>query len=112
MRLNRTYKQDITLWAISSGDDGQGKQNVAAPVQFKGRWEDTQEQFTDRTGQTTVSKAHVFIPAGTSAPIDSWLFLGVSAETDPTTLPNAWQVRAVSNTPDLRNLVTEQVAIL
>jgi hypothetical protein len=112
MRLDKFYKQKITMWAITGGDDGQGKQAVAAPSVFYGRWEDKQEQFTDRTGQTTVSKAIIFFPEGIDLPTDTWVFNGVSTVADPTTLPDAYQVRIRSRTPDLRNLKSEQVAMI
>jgi hypothetical protein len=114
MNLKRRYKQDITVWFLTGGDDGFGKDNVGPPVSFRGRWEDKQELFRDARGEQVVSKAAIYFPQDSELPItnETWIFKGLTTQPDPRVLIGAYQVRIVSLTPDIRNLIQEQVAMI
>jgi hypothetical protein len=113
--FNKMYmRQEITYWARLEGDDGYGKQNLAPPKVFKGRWNDKQESVLDARGIEIISKAEVRYPDSMTLTVDGWLYLGSSTANDPRTLSNppAYQIRNIAGTPDLRNLEQVNVAIL
>lgn len=94
--------QVATYWEPSSDTDRYGKPTQAAPVQIPCRWEDKLSQVMSKKGEEITSKSRVFLAAPVN--IDGYLFLGVSTETDPSSLDKAYEIQAVSVTPDLRNL--------
>jgi hypothetical protein len=114
MRFDRSYKDDVTLWTVGTGDDGFGKINMSTPISFKGRWEDKQELFTNRAGEQVVSRAAVYLPdtSDVSVTLESWLYRGVSVVVDPRSLKGAYQVRALNEVPDIRHLKKERVALI
>lgn len=111
MSFERTYKQDITYWA-ASGKNGYGATTFAAPVSFKGRWEDHQEQMKNNSGESIMSKARVFVPDVIELPMDGYLFLGVSVATDPSSVAGAYEIVKAMRIPNLRNLMSNNVAVL
>lgn len=111
MYLKRYYKQTATYWAPGTPDKF-GKPNFAAPAQTKCRWENVVQTVYDAKGQEITSQATVAVPSDFPVVLDGYLFLGVSVAVDPRTLSGAQQIRVTHHTPDIRNLVMQQVALL
>lgn len=107
--FERNLRQTATYWA-PLGTDMFGKVTYAKPITLPVRWEDKAELFRDKLGQEVTSKARVFLASDID--LDGYLFLGISAVTDPLSLDKAFEIRQVNRTPDLRNLKTLYVAFL
>lgn len=108
------YKQCITYWAPGSFD-GEGRRAFTAPEIIFGRWENRQEEFMDPMGKTLISKAIAFFPDGCeqSIPeIGGWLFLGNSDEDTPASQANAFEIKQMMITPDLRLVRNENRVIM
>lgn len=105
----RNYPQTATYWAPST-PNGFGGFTYATPVQIDVRWENKQEEVTKENGETIVSMATVFVDQDLDS--HGYLYLGTSAEADPTTVAGAFQIQTIIKIPDLRNLVSERRAIL
>lgn len=98
--FERNLRQTATYWA-PLGLDAYGKRTFAAPVQRPCRWEDKAETFIDKHGKQETSRSKVFFSLDLE--LNGHIFLGTSAVVDPTTLSDAWEIRNVFRTPDLRN---------
>lgn len=107
--FERNLRQTATYWAPQS-QDLFGKTTYDAPVQIPVRWEDKVELFRDKTGQEVASKSKVFLAQDID--LDGYLMLGTSFAADPLSEENAYEIRQVMRTPDLRNLKTLYVAML
>lgn len=107
--INR-LNQQATYWEAQEPDGFGGKvTGPATPI--KCRWEDKAVNYTGRLDrQEEVSRAVVFVDR--EMRVGDWLYLGSTAESDPTALPEAFQVRKFDRVPDLRNLNTVLRAIL
>ena len=112
MFLKNSYKQDITYWAPTGGDDGFGKKVLASPTAILGRWEDTQIQLVNAQGQQTISKAVIYTLDSEDLQIDGYLYLGTSTATDPRSISGAYPIIQVGRIPDLRNLEAVKTAVL
>ena len=112
--VERKYKQDITYWAPSGGDDGYGKEILAIPVVFKGRWSDKQETFLNAHGEQVVSRATIHYPPNMTIIEGGWLARGVYRPSDgnPKDIAGAIIVRRTAEIPDLRNLSTVKMAMV
>lgn len=97
--------QDVTYWS-PTGSNVYGGSTYSAPLAFKGRWENKVEQFRDKSGQESSSRAKVFIPETVAVDIDGYLFEGVSAAIDPLSVDGAYEIRMKAQIPDLRNLTS------
>lgn len=100
--LARNMHQDLTYWAPGA-KDRYGKTTFAAPVVKKCRWEDRIETFQDKQGEESTSKSRVML-VDTDIDVDGYVYLGVSVATDPLKLAGAFEIQAISKTPDLRNI--------
>lgn len=107
--FERNLLQTCTYWA-QTGLNMSGKGTFATPVQLACRWEDVALLFLDKRGQEATSKSRVFLAQDID--IQGYLMLGTTSTADPTTLPEAWEVRSLKSTPDLRNLKNLYVAML
>ena len=95
----RNFPIDVTHWAITL--NGYGQYSFAAPVVIRGRWEERAELFRDGNGDEQMSKVIVYID--TDVNIRDYLAEGDQSGTaDPTTLPNAHEIKQYWKTPDLR----------
>jgi hypothetical protein len=74
------------------------------------RWEDRTELFIDKNGQERTSRARIFLAE--SVDLDGYLYLGHTDETSPLNLTDAFEIRSLKTTPDLRNLKQLFVAYL
>ena len=107
--FERNLRQTCTYWPLT-GTDLYGKPAFSAPQHPDCRWEEIAELFIDKRGQEATSKSRVFLAIDID--IEGYLFLGTSAETNPLVLADAYEIRQVKKTPDLRNLKTLYVAML
>ncbi len=105
----RTLRQTATYWAPTT-KSAYGFQAFAAPVQLSCRWEDEQEQFTDRAGNNVVSDALVHLE--TDVEEGGYLYLGTSTETDPTTVGGAYQIKRCMKSPDIKGVNYVRIAYL
>lgn len=104
----RTYNQDITYWA-PTGESLYGADSVyAAPVHFKGRWEDRQEVARSLSGEEFVTTAVVFVPQAVEG--KGVLALGTFTENAP--VFGSHEIKGLVEVPDLRNVSTERRALL
>lgn len=110
MNLDRMLNQVCTYWIKQAGTNSEGKAVYSAPVSRKVRWEDTMTSIQDKHGADSVSKSTVFSAADWD--LNGYLFLGTSADADPTKVPGAFEIIQVSRVPDLRNLQTLYTAYL
>ena len=104
----RDLRQDVTHWTTTP--DGFGGFTFGVPTALKGRWEDKATLFRDTKGEEVTSESVVYLD--TDVVVGDYLFLGVSAAADPTTVAGARQIRQFFKTPDLRVLDHERKAFL
>lgn len=108
--LERKLNQIASYWAPLASTDLFGKRAYSAPVQLFCHWEDRTDMYHDKFGKQVVSQSKVFFAEDIA--LDGYLLLGVSSETDPTTVAGAYEIMQVARVPNLRNLATLYVAIL
>ncbi len=101
--------QNITYWAFISEDEF-GKVTFAAPVNIKGKWEDTIQLFTDLKGSEFRSLAIIYLES--DVVVEGWLFNGESSATDPRTVDGAREIRLFRKIPDIDACEFERRAIL
>lgn len=106
--LGSALNQQVTHWGTSS--DGFGGYAFTPPTVLDGRWEERSEIIETATGETIVSKAIVFL--GLDVDISDYLFLGSTAEVNPTTLDKAFIVKDFQKIPDLAAVDFVRRAIL
>ena len=109
MNPSRNLRQDITYWA-PAGQSEFGGIDWSDPVILKGRWEEMAEEIQDKNGNQIVSKARVFLGEGVL--INGYLAKGEYFDEDPTTLDDAFEIKQLAKTPDLRALNELTVAYL
>lgn len=109
MSVRRNLKQTVTYWA-PQGTDRFGKRAFASPATLQARWEDTAELFINQQGQQDVSRSRVITADETE--LGGYLYLGTSADTDPTMVDGAFEIRSVRTQPDLRSLDQIYSAVL
>lgn len=103
----RNLIEYFTVWPVTVSDYGGWTPGISTVV--KGRWEEKQEVFFDQGGQEQVSRAVLYVDADIA--INSYVYRGLSASTDPTTLEGAEQVRMtktidnLSGTDKLRKVI-------
>lgn len=81
----------ITYWGFPVPNEFGGG-TFPVPVTFRGRWVDQQDLFIDAQGREVRSNAVVFCSRDVA--IGGYLFHGTSAESDPTTVSGAREIRA------------------
>lgn len=90
--------QSITYWPPGT-TDVYGKTTFSSPISIKGRWEDKSELFIDFSGQEIRSRSVVHVDRDLQ--LGGYLFLGDSQAADPTTLQNAYEIRAINKIPSV-----------
>lgn len=95
----RWLNQIATYWARSS-DDGFGGYSYGARRRYAVRWEDRVEELRTKEGELIVSDAVVWVTERLEE--GGYLYLGLSDETDPTSLHDAHVIRKVVETPSIR----------
>ena len=106
---SRNMRQDITYWAPIA-TDGFGQASFAAPVTFKGRWEENNQVIQNQAGDEVVSKATCYVPIDVLE--QGYLLVGISSEADPTTINAADEIKGFAKTPNLRHMSYERRAFL
>lgn len=110
VNLGRMMNQVCTYWVRQDGTNSEGKPTFSAPVQRDVRWEDVITQIQDKNGNDRNSKSTVYSTEDWD--YQGFLYLGVSAAADPTTVYEAYEILQVSRVPDLRNIQTLYTAYL
>ena len=100
--LTRNYPHTISHWT-KGAKDVYGKPAWSGPDTINGLWEDKIELIKDVNGREIISNASVFLLSLVA--IGDFLFLGsaASAEADPTTVTDAWEVMDVLVNTSLLN---------
>ena len=101
--------QDITYWAYASEDEF-GKVTFVAPVNIRGKWEDSIQLFTDLSGSEFRSLAIVYLESAVA--VEGWLFNGKSTVVDPRTVSGAREIKLYREIPDVDACEFERRAIL
>ena len=98
------YRQKATYWG-SPVPDGYGGHSFTKSEIYC-RWEERVEEFTDQVGEMHISKAVVFVLEDLD--IGGYLYLGTSAQSDPSGQDGAFEIKQLRKIPDLRNVVSER----
>lgn len=99
MKISKTFRQKVTIWAGETSRDFYGNITHPAPRVVDGRWEQRNDLFIDNAGKQVVSAAVVYI--GEPITQGAYVLLGESTSASPQSLANAFLVRAVSRTPSI-----------
>ena len=102
--LTNQLKQTAVYWG-NPQSDGYGGRDFDDAVEISVRWQDRQELFIDAQGREQTSRAVVYV--ATDLSIGGYLYLGELAdlssaeEGDPLSVSTAYEIRAISKTPDI-----------
>lgn len=103
MNLLSFYKQSATYWAPGA-PDGFGGKSFSAPVTIKCRWTFKEDMIINDQGDEILSRG--FLYSDTVIALGGYLYLGVSATADPTTIQDAFIALKKLDTPSLNNSQT------
>lgn len=92
-----THPHTATYWG-NPQPDGSGGESFDAPVTLSVRWEERAIQDFDDHGEEFVSNAVVY--AKQDLDIGGYLYLGTSADSDPTGVTDAYKIRQFRSIPD------------
>ena len=98
MLLSNAATQSITHWSKGT-PDGYGGVSYSSPTVLNGRWEDRIETIITAAGESTTSKAVVYLSVDVA--LGDYLFLGASSVADPTTLVGAYEVISIRKIPSI-----------
>lgn len=103
--FTRNLLQLCTLW-VPTGTDIYNRPTFAAPVKIACRWEDISELVIDKRGQEITSKSRIFLAQDVD--VEGYLRLTPANDTnwashDPLTGGEAFEIRQVKRTPNLRD---------
>ena len=102
--------QDLTYWA-PGGENQFGVRTRLAPILIKGHWEDRNEEVHTIGGNTIVSRAVAYVDRDLG--INGYLAQGDKTDVaEPTQIPDAWEIKAFNDSPDLRSCTTVRKAIM
>jgi len=94
------YTQTATYFQKDSVNE-YGEQTFLTPTLINVRWESKTVNYIDqKTGKEAISNSIIFCK--TELKIDSYIFLGTTAETNPKNI-NAYVIRRVDNLLALKN---------
>lgn len=115
--IDKMLKNGRAMYWSPVGKDRSGQIVLNdTPVEVKCRWEDTNEQFVDQTGNTVVSQARVFVDRDLE--IGGFLWQGTQAEydalseKDPKKIRKALRIRAFGKLPNLKQKKHVRTAML
>jgi len=97
--IDRNLRQNASYWPPGT-PDGFGGVNFGAPTTIKARWEDKAVLFIDRAGVESRARARIYV--NQDVELRGYIYLGVSASTDPTTVDGAYEIRDFRKTPNLQ----------
>ena len=104
-----SLNQNATYWAVT-GVDVSGDPTYDSPTKIKCRWENIAEIIYNDMGEEIKVSASVFVSF--DALVGSYLYLGISEETDPTDQSESREVKGFSKVPDLSGCDFERRALL
>ena len=102
--LANQLKQTAVYWG-NPQNDGYGGRTFDDAIEIAVRWEDRQERFVDTQVREQVSRAVVYV--ATDLVIGGYLYLGTltdlssAEEGDPLSVSSAYEIRALSKSPDI-----------
>ena len=102
--LANQLKQTAVYWGNPSSD-GYGGRTFDDAVEMSVRWQDRQELFVDAQGREQTSRAVVYV--ATDLIVGGYLYLveladiSSAEEGDPLAVATAYEIRAISKTPDI-----------
>lgn len=101
--INRIRKQTAVLWS-RTGIGATGNPVFSAPVAISCRWEDTQAEFVDSKGVSSISRSVVYVDRDLK-PGDMLMLTesGPPYPSAPTQNTDVREVREFSKMPDLKN---------
>ena len=94
----RAFPQQITYWPTVRTAYGF---SFEEPQVIAGRWEDKAELFINEEGETSTSRAVVYLHS-LDVKVGDYLALVESVASDPTGVAGAYRVRSFSKVPNLR----------
>lgn len=106
------YRDVATYWPAPT-ETGYGGVEFDAPRILMTKWEDSIEEFTDLNGSANISRSIVYVMEDVEE--GGYLAFGDFVATpiaDPTTIKEAWFIKRVDKTRDLRGLHEEIRAYL
>ena len=111
-------RQVAVYWSLSNAAvkyDAYGNPiTQVVPVEIKCRWDQMQTEFIDAEGTKRLSQAVVFVDRDVD--IGGSLFEGVLSDlvdpSDPNKNPGAFEIKAFTRTPNLKNTETLLTAFL
>ena len=90
----------ITYWSPGLMDVF-GELDFATPMELAGRWQATNELFTDINNREQISNAIVYL--NMEVEVGGWLFLGFDPSNDPKEVAGAYEVKKVDATHRLKS---------
>lgn len=89
--------QTATYWAPDGTSGITGELQFAAPVTISCRWIEKEDKYISPEGRDEVSSSTVWTESSISE--NGYLFLGVSSESDPLSVQDAFIVRRIREVP-------------
>ena len=101
--------QEITYWAPAE-ENLYGVEGYEAPVVFRGRWEERQQEAVSPNGDQFISSAVVYVPFDMK--IGGYLARGNFENSDTPPMAVAHAIQGWTKIPDIRNATSERRALL
>jgi len=102
--MGTKYTQTITYWGFD-GYDEYGNKTFLAPIQINVRWEKV--SHLNKTIKNTIIQGEEIVPKGkiytnTYIDLESYVYIGITTELNPTILEDAYRVLNTSITPSIK----------
>lgn len=105
INYSRHMPQDFTYWALDSvNENNEGV--FAAPVSFKCRWQDTNVLTRAANGQEFISAAIIY--TFDAVALKGYVKKGIQTDLDPVGLDGAFEIRNISESPNLTGTISLQ----
>ena len=105
INYSRHMHQDFTYWALDSvNENNEGV--FAAPVSFKCRWQDTNNLTRAANGQEFISAAIIY--TFDALALKGYVKKGIQSDLDPVGLDGAFEIRNISESPNLTGTISLQ----
>jgi hypothetical protein len=105
INYSRHMHQDFTYWALDSVNEN-NEGTFSAPVSFKCRWQDTNNLTRAANGQEFISAAVIYTASAVA--LKGYVKKGASSELDPVGLDGAFEIRNISESPNLSGTISLQ----
>jgi hypothetical protein len=97
--------QDFTYWALNSvNENNEGV--FSSPVSFKCRWQDTNNLTRAANGQEFISAAIIY--TFDALALKGYVKKGISLALEPVGLDGAFEIRNISESPNLSGTISLQ----